>query len=156
MSLYSLTCKQQKFLDDFEHEFENFVFEPEEPTDPKTSHENALYNLIWSKVRLGIIQERAKDNRTQPPWSFFRLLEREWNLEAPHPSAFQALAQLPTAANFRSQRFIQSQHQNIVAKMLASSVAWWFATYSSRRSTKSFDFSPPSDTLIASLVKYNT
>lgn len=141
-------------LDNSEHELD-FLFEPEEPKDPKSSYEIKLYDLIWSKIWLRLSQEQANHNQAQPPWSIFRLLEEEWNLKAPHPPAFQSLAQLPTATKFEPQGFIQSQHQNIVAKLLVGSVTWWFAPCSSGRSTKRLDFPQPSDTLIKSLVKYD-
>jgi hypothetical protein len=157
MGPYNLTPEEQNILDDFEKDgvaLETFLCEPEEPEEkkkPTLSHEDRLYDVIWSKaVWLRLHQKRANTNSTQSVWLFFQLLEREWNLEAPHPSAsaFEALAQIPTAAKFKPEGLIQSQHQNIVAKLLVGSVVWWFAPCS-------FNFLQPSDNLITSLVKYD-
>lgn len=154
MGQYSLTDEEQKSLDDFEQEgtpWETLFSELEEP---KSSYENKLYDLIWPTIWSRLHQEFSQ-NGIKDPWPFFCLLEKEWNLEAPNPHAFEELATLKTA-KFEPCGFIQNQHQNIAAKVLVGSVAWWFAPYSSGQSKKNFNFSQPSDALIASLVQYDT
>jgi hypothetical protein len=116
MSPYNITPQEEKYLKDYERELYSFLFEPEEPKGSTPPEENGLYGLIWNKVWPVLLNEHAMNCWPREPWYFFRWLEKNWNIQAPHPHAFQALAQLPMAGDFEPQGFIQTQHQKLLPR----------------------------------------